>query len=128
MICSRILSSGDSRWAVCGYIRLIINLIEFYNRRKHFILLVGTQRILILFNCILLIIFLLTMQAPWQSRGQGEREAGGHISPLIFLKVRCQVVITGNSLLCHSPKHRKLIWPRHCQNLVGGPALGILIF
>ena len=81
MICSRTLSSGDSRWAIRGYINLIINLIECYNRRKHFILFVGTQRILILFNCHTSDNFFVDNAGPLTKQGSGrERGRGPYLS------------------------------------------------
>ena len=57
----------------------------------------------------------------------GEPGGGGHSRPPpppTFLKiVLCQGCFPGNSLLCHSPRHPKLFWPRHSQNLVGDPEL-----
>ena len=50
---------------------------------------------------------------------------GGH-SYLTFSEiVLCQGCFPGNSLLCYSPRHPKLFWPRHSQNLVGGPSTGV---
>ena len=75
MICSRILSSGDSRWAICGYILSVIT-----EENISYYLWVPS----VYWYClivILLIIFLLTMQAPWQSRSQGERGRGPYLSP-----------------------------------------------
>ena len=35
--------------------------------------------------------------------------------------ILCQGCFPGNSFLCHSPRHLKLSWSRHSQNLLGGP-------
>ena len=35
--------------------------------------------------------------------------------------ILCQGLFPGNSTLCQSPRHPKLFWPRHLQNLVGDP-------
>ena len=38
-----------------------------------------------------------------------------------FCKIAfCQKCFLGNLLLCHSPRHPKLFWPRDSQNFVGG--------
>ena len=81
-ICCRILSSGDSFWAICGYISLIINSSECYSRTKQFILFVATRRILILFNCHTSDNFFVD-----NARSPDEpRSAVGHIVPLLFWK------------------------------------------
>ena len=122
-ICCRILSSGDSFWAICGYISLIINSSECYSRTKQFILFVATRRILILFNCHTSDNFFVNNAlSPWRKGGSGP-----YPSPT-FSESTLPVCYAGNLLLCHSPKHPKLIWPRQCQNLVGDPVLVILIF
>ena len=87
-ICCRILSSGDSFWAICGYISLIINSSECYSRTKQFILFVATRHILILFNCHTSDNFFVD-----NAGSPDERGAVGHIIPLLFLKVRCQFIM-----------------------------------
>ena len=37
--------------------------------------------------------------------------------------VLCQGCSPENPLLCHSPRHSKLVWPCHLENLVGDPVV-----
>ena len=90
-------------------------------QNKHFILFVVIRRILILFNFHTSDTFFVDNAGPLMNGGRG-----AYLSPT-FSESTLQVCYAGNSLLCHSPKHPKLIWPRHSQNLVRGPALAILI-
>ena len=56
------------------------------------------------------------------TEGGGQRGQRGHAPHPTFSEiVFCKGYFPGNSLLCHSSKHPKLFWPRHSQNLVGGP-------
>ena len=43
--------------------------------------------------------------------------------PLLFLKSYfAKDLFFVNLLLCHSPRHPKLFWPRHSQGLIGDPS------
>ena len=58
----------------------------------------------------------------WTNRPTDEGGAGGKWRrPTFFEIVLSEECFPGNLLLCHSPVHPKLFWPRHSQNLVGDP-------
>ena len=53
----------------------------------------------------------------FRSPNQGGRRG----EPTFTEIVLCREFLPGNLLLCRSPRHPKLFWPQHSQNLVGDP-------